>query len=88
MYIRKLRLYYIHQVTDIHKLLTDQILNLSRTTWLNKKIMEFHMTQPKRQIIEMNILSKGKEQPITSEMIAAVLKKLAKGNAEPLPMTA
>lgn len=46
------------------------------------------MTQPKRQIIEMNILSKGKEQPITSEMIAAVLKKLAKGNVEPLPMTA
>lgn len=49
------------------------------------------MTQPKRQIIEMNILSKGKEQPITSEMIVAVLKKLANAanvNAEPLPMTA
>ncbi|MFC0820668.1 hypothetical protein [Moraxella marmotae] len=46
------------------------------------------MNQPKCQIIEMNVLSKGKERPITAEMIAKVLAKLAKGNAEPLAMTA
>ncbi|WP_169835324.1 hypothetical protein [Moraxella pluranimalium] len=39
-------------------------------------------------ITEMNVLSKGKEQPITSEMIVAVLKKLAQGNPKPLAMTA
>ncbi|VEG12814.1 hypothetical protein [Moraxella cuniculi] len=46
------------------------------------------MNQPTRQMTEMNIVSKGKEQPITAEMIAAVLKKLAKGNPQVLPMTA
>lgn len=36
----------------------------------------------------MNILSKGKEKPITTEMILAVLAKLSQGNAEPLALSA
>ena len=46
------------------------------------------MNQPQRHNIEMNILSKGTEQPITTEMITAVLKKLAKGHRESLALTA
>lgn len=46
------------------------------------------MNQPKRQNIEMNILSKGTEKPITTEMITAVLQKLTKGHRESLALTA
>ena len=46
------------------------------------------MNQPKRQNIEMNILSKGTEKPITTEMITAVLKKLAKDRRVSMALTA
>lgn len=37
--------------------------------------------------VEMNLLSQGVEKPITAEMIAAVLSKLAQ-SAEPLALCA
>ena len=46
------------------------------------------MNQPKRQNIEMNILSFFFNDTATTEMITAVLQKLTKGHRESLALTA
>lgn len=44
--------------------------------------------QPVNPSLEMTVLSKGEKKHVTSEMIKAVLAKLAEGNRAPLALSA
>lgn len=44
--------------------------------------------QPVNASLEMTVLSKGKKKHVTSDMIKAVLAKLAEGNRAPLALSA